>query len=122
MPCNCDHLEPHAKEVELSKIACLLGELQGRAWNKSEWRGFHPLVYNIGIPDQVADDMIEQLCTRLQQVDVSTYSLEMQMWWKDHQEEDRKRLERELKAAQEKQDKEAAIAKLTPYERKLLGL
>jgi hypothetical protein len=28
------------------------------------------------------------LCARLRQVDVTQYSLEMQLWWRDHQQVD----------------------------------
>jgi hypothetical protein len=46
----------------------------------------------------------------------------MQIWWRDHQAADRARVEEELAAAADAKAKKAAIAKLTPHERKLLGI
>jgi hypothetical protein len=46
----------------------------------------------------------------------------MQIWWRDHQAADKARVEAELAAAEDAKAKAAAIAKLTPHERKLLGI
>ena len=46
MPCNCDYMEATSKEKELSKIACLLDELDGKPFNKNHWEGYHPKVYS----------------------------------------------------------------------------
>lgn len=120
MPCNSDYLESSGKEIELSRVACLLDELNGKdKIDPSHWSGYHPLVYN-KIVDRNA--LVSELCSRLQDVDISQCSLEMQIWWRDHQEADRKRLETELEEAKEKSERDAALAKLTPYERKLLGV
>lgn len=43
-------------------------------------------------------------------------------WWKQHQEEDRMRLEREEEEKTQKALKKRALEKLTPNERKALGL
>lgn len=97
MPCNCDHLEATELEVEISKVACLLGELKGVKINKSHWEGYHPNIYG-KVTKKLADKLTSQLCLILRNEDVSKYSLEMQMWWRDHQEADKKRIEEELKA------------------------
>lgn len=107
------------KETELSRVACLLDELDGQKWEPAHWRGYHPAVYNQHVD---ADALVAQLCSRLQEVDVTQYSLEMQMWWRDHQEADRTRLKREAARHREAADRDAALAKLTTYERGLLGL
>lgn len=88
MPCNSDHLEPFNRELELSRVACLLDELKGITWNKSSWNGYHPKVYNQHISKSVADGMIAELCKKIRQIDVSEYSLELQIWWRDHQKVD----------------------------------
>ena len=82
MPCKSDYLEADGKEVELSRVACLLGEFDGKPIDKSHWRGYHPAVYNKQVD---GDAMVSELCERLQMVDVTKYSLEMQIWWRDHQ-------------------------------------
>ncbi len=43
-------------------------------------------------------------------------------WWKEHKLRDQHRLNAELSTARRKNERQAAIDKLTPYERKLLGL
>jgi hypothetical protein len=112
-------MEPHRKEIELSKVACLLDELDGKPFTPQAWNGYHPEVYNKN-PD--ADQMVSTLCSRLQKVNIKKYSLEMQMWWRDHQEADKKRLQDELKEKRDAKARTRAIAKLSPRERKLLGI
>jgi len=90
MPCNCDYMEPNQREIETSKVACLLGELEGKTWSKSEWSGFHPKVY-CKYNKELADKLVSELCSKLQDVDIKQYSLEMQIWWRDHQIADQKR-------------------------------
>lgn len=120
MPCNSDHLRSTHLEVEMSRVACLLDELDGKKKiNRDHWDGYHPRVYSKNIDP---DEMTAELCSRLQGVDVSKCSLEMQIWWRDHKAADKKRVEKELKNAETAKQKKAALAKLTPHERKLLGL
>lgn len=47
---------------------------------------------------------------------------DLQRWWANHQRQDALRLERERRIAREKAEKEAILRKLTPLERKKLGL
>lgn len=122
MPCNSDYLGATSREEKLSQVACLLDELNGRKWTRAEWDGYHPRVYSQHLTQERADAMVALLCSKLQAMDVTKLSLEMQIWWRDHQEADRKRVERELQAAQDERARRDALAKLTPYERKLLGV
>lgn len=119
MPCNCDYLEASGKEIALSRVACLLDELNGVPVKDSYWNGYHPAVYNRPVD---GDKLVEELCTQLQCRDVKEYSLEMQMWWRDHQKADKDRIEHEIARSKSDKDRAAAMAKLTPYERNLLGL
>ena len=107
-------------ERELSKVACLLDELDGKKkLNRDHWRGYHPRVYSQRAD---ADALVAELCSRLQGVDVSECSLEMQIWWRDHKEADKKRAADAIAKAKTEKQKRAALKKLTPHERKLLGL
>jgi hypothetical protein len=129
MPCNCDHLEPTARERAFQKAAKLLLLVNNYfGWSTTTQ-------HRLDVENQYCShDYVEELCTVMQNLDERQrdgllYSdarnkprRELATWWEDHQEEDRQRVQRELDAAQKKKDKEAAIAKLTPYERKLLGL
>jgi hypothetical protein len=124
MPCNSDHMEANGREKQLSKVACLIDEVTDRKpINPDHWRGYHPAVYNRLLGKDDADEMVAKLCALIQkQPDVSTFSLELQMWWRDHQAADKARIETELRLQSEAGEREVALAKLTPYERKLLGL
>ena len=119
MPCRSDYMEASGKEVELSRVACLLGELDGKPIDKSHWRGYHPAVYCKQVD---GDALVSELCERLQSVDVTQFSLEMQIWLRDHQAADKARIEHELARKRSAEGREAALAKLTPHERRLLGL
>lgn len=123
MPCNSDYMRASNSERELSRVACLLMELDGREYKKSWWDGYHPEVYGAFCSKKDADQMVAELCSKLQSVeDVTKYSLEMQIWWRDHQAADKVRLEKEMSEVKKEADKQAALAKLSDYERKLLGL
>ena len=119
MPCNSDYLSASSKEKLFSRIACLLDELDGKPLDKDHWQGYHPAVYNKQIDSDV---MVSELCSRLQSVKVEEYSLEMQIWWRDHQRADKERLEHELDRKKEQSERKAALEKLTDYEKKLLNL
>ena len=121
MPCSSNHMSASGYEQELSQVACLLDELAGRPVERS-WRdGYHPSVYCKSNHD-MGDRMVRELCEALQQCDVTQHSLEMQMWWRDHQAADKTRLERELQRSTSDAERKAALAKLTPRERELLNL
>lgn len=120
MPCNSDYLDPSHYERALSQVACLLDELNGKPEiDPDHWRGYHPKIYN-----RVFDgnSLVSELCARLQSEDVSTRSLEMQIWWRDHLKADKARIKRELAEVKTERERAAALKKLTPHERKLLGL
>ena len=51
-----------------------------------------------------------------------TDDAELAKWWAAHQEEDRRREERERKEREEAAAKRKALAKLSPRERRLLGI
>lgn len=119
MPCNCDYMDANARERELSRVACLIDELDGKPIDRNHWNGYHPRVYNQEIN---GNTITAELCRRLQSQDVSKLSLEMQIWWRDHKKADAQRVEKELADKKTEENRQAAIAKLTPYERKLLKI
>lgn len=119
MPCRSDYLDADNREIELSRVACLLDELNGQPIVKNHWEGYHPRVYNMQAD---GDALVAELCSKLQRTDVSKCSLEMQIWCRDHQAADEKRLKAELAAKKTEAQRQKALKKLTPHERKLLGL
>jgi hypothetical protein len=112
-------MEASGKEKQISRVACLLDELNGKEFSGNSWDGYHPEIYSKGVD---GDSLVIDLCRRLQSVDVTKYSLEMQIWWRDHQKSDRERLEKEVAEQATKTAKEQALSKLTDYERELLRL
>lgn len=121
MPCNSDYMEANSLEREISKVHCLLDELDGKEWSNSDWNGYHPKVY-CRVNRELADKLVRKLCSKLKTADVTKYSLEMQMWWRDHQEADAAREQHEQDKKIEAEKRAAALAKLTDEEKELLGL
>lgn len=94
MPCQSDYLNATGQEIELSQMFCFLGELEGKPWNRDWFRGYHPAAYNRGDCDKKKlDEIAALLCSKLSNLDATKYSLELQIWWRDHQEADRARKE-----------------------------
>lgn len=91
MPCNSDYLLADSFEKSLSQVACLLNELDGKSWSRAWWNGYHPDVYCKNLDKQAADEMVARLCGQLCSCDATQYSLEMQIWWRDHQKADKAR-------------------------------
>ena len=108
------------QEQNAARVACLLDELEGHPIDPRYWKGYHPRTYN-KTTKASCDLLVSTLCQKLQTLDVSKQSLEMQIWWRDHQKADKLRLEKELQEKQQQTDKQTVLAKLTTYERKLLG-
>ena len=99
MPCNADHMEPTAREVEAAKIYSILDELdEGRDYViPTDYDGFHPMAYGSywGPSGQARLDKITaELCGRLSAMtkeEIREQSLELQIWWRNHQAWDEKR-------------------------------
>ena len=101
MPCDSSHMESNPKEVTISRLYCFLGELKGRKWKKAEYDGYHRDVYNKGLSEGTADIAADQLCTALKGIapeQIQKFSLELQMWWRDHKQADKARAQKARKA------------------------
>lgn len=97
MPCKCDHMEPHAREIAVSRVLTIRHEImtgrQHPEW-RAHWRGSHPLAGGVSQSQQAADLLTAGLCETLRGLGedkIKKLSLEAQMWWRDHQEADIKR-------------------------------
>lgn len=123
MPCRSDHMEANAREIYLSRVLCHHDELDGKPDYPASWyRGYHPRVYSKPVSDEEANGWVEHLCSRCQKIDVTKHSLELQMWWRDHQAADAKREQEGQESAELEEKRQAALAKLSPEDRKVLGL
>jgi hypothetical protein len=100
----CDSGPPHPSVALNEKLNAFLDETHGRTLSRRRDN----------------DAMARELCEWCKTHDVTTQSLELQIWWRDHQRHDAEREAREV-AEQERQKLRAeALAKLTPAERKAL--
>lgn len=122
MPCNSEHMNPTGIEEDTSKIFTLLDEIRTGKFIRRHWEGYHPSVYGNApvLGSKKLDILTRKLCKHLQENDPKQYSLEMQMWWRDHKAADRARVRREVRAEKRAKDRAKLLAKLTPYERSLL--
>ena len=111
MGCRSDYLAPTAREIESSRLIKLLKEC-GLYGNDAPY---------YGETDKV-DAHTKSLCEFCQVNDVSNYSLELQLWWRDHKIADEKRLKLDASLVKVKKDRDELISKLSEYERNLLGL
>ena len=133
MPCDCRYMDdggPSALELSLSRIACLLDEVKhGIPVNREWWEnGDHPRLREMHLRfdflgmEKALDEWGSELCALVRERGAGGYSLELQIWWRDHQIEDAKREAREEEERQRAMEREAALAKLTDREKALLGL
>lgn len=99
-----------------------MDEIKGKLVSKQDRDGYHPEAYNKHITKEMLDFYTEELCSLLQKIDVSTLSLEAQIWWRDHQIADKERLLDNIKKRKKRMQIEEILARLTDYEKKLLGL
>ena len=122
MPCNASYMDPTQFEINLSKVYGLLDELETGKLPENFGTGFDERVYNKAFVNKQLDEKTAELCSKLQKVDITQYSLEMQMWWRDHQKADKERLKEVMDKEKELSDRKKALKKLSEYEKKLLGL
>lgn len=129
MPCNSDHLKSTDKERKTQHAAQLLVWLYERTARKApEWAQKEAA-------DIYASDerCIPQLCAEIKKLapdqrEAIVYDAhdatarQLATWWDAHESVDAARERREAKAARNKAVRRAALAKLTPNERHVLGL
>lgn len=108
--------QPKKLEIEARRVHCLLDETKlNKPFNKGHWDGYHPNVYT-KCSKELADKLVSELCSILQNKDVTKYFLEMQIWWRDHQEADKTRIQKELSRSMDEEARQVALGKLTEYE------
>lgn len=108
MPCRSDHMEPTAAENETGRVMSLLAEVRGESFDhKTGTR----LGYGFANRLHQATDALCKLLSETRDGkpvrNPADYSLELQIWWRDHQEADRKRAA--AKKAQELTEEDRAL-------------
>jgi hypothetical protein len=113
-------MNPTGLEREISRVYCLLEEIEtGKPVDtkSGNWDGYHPSVYGQPVGRKQGDEAVARLCGILRKTrNIKKYSLEMQMWWRDHQEADRARERRERKDAEQKALAKSAMQKISKEE------
>lgn len=130
MPCNSDHLEPMRREIDASRVLCVLDELNaGRPIDDHRvpqwWYGYHPSAYMRILSKEDVDRWTAEACGKLSKLKpaaIRKMSLELQLWWREHQKADAERKARERREERDKELRAQALAKLTPAERRALGV
>jgi hypothetical protein len=103
-------LDPTGGEIALSKVRAFLDEIETGRLITKHLSGYHPDVYNKGTSRSALDGATAKLCALLSdEDDVTKYSLELQMWWRDHQAADERRKLEEKKEAAIKQYEMAGL-------------
>ena len=121
MPCNSDYMEPTTKEKQISEVLFFLQEVSRPFAQLPKDRHNHPDVREV-LRSGYEDEFVAELCDLLEGADVTKYSLELQIWWRDHKAADAKRRSQEEEEARRRQYRASARAKLTPEERRAVGL
>lgn len=136
MPCNSEYLNPTAREREIKRAATLIVfalEGLGKKVPHDIKRRASDIYGADSIRFRKDDSVINLLCktvTNMSDADRERIvynahdktSRDLAEWWETHQEADRKRIAREEAAAAERAARATAKAKLTPAERRAVGL
>lgn len=115
MPCHTD--PPSQAEIAAAHLRQLVREIEGKKPNfKTDMFSFD------GSRDLQANTL--KLCAwcRSNTDKIKGMSLELQIWWRDHQEEDARHEREEAEKRHRDLLREKALKKLSPEERKALGV
>jgi FixJ family two-component response regulator len=66
--------------------------------------------------------MLCSLCSKIEKTGLGDFDPEIEQWWAAHRKKDAERKKKEQSEKKEEEDAKNALKKLTPRERKLLGL
>lgn len=128
MPCNSDHLEPSRYELESKRAAQCFVYLESKMGRlPTKW--IEESANNIyGSPNRI-NELTVELCNLCKKAPDSIIyngkdpkARKLADWWDEHQEVDRRRIEKEKEDAYKQRIKEKAIAKLSDEEQKILTL
>ena len=132
MPCNSGYMNPNRKEVNSRQVAEHLAYVYSRLGVKAPQQVADAAVSCYGNV-KALNEMVVTLCNLVsnmtpEEKDEIVYdgrnagARKLATWWDEHIAADLRRAEQELAVAIQNQSKEAALSKLTPYEKELLGL
>ena len=119
MPCDSSYMYPTPLETKSAEVRELLREVAGKSFNHKSPKEYYGNVATI-------DKDTERLCNWCKDNENHLHglygmSLELQIWWRDHQEEDARREKDVRIKAKQQRLKKQALTKLTLEERRALG-
>ena len=115
MPCDSSHCEPTLRETESSRVCELLRETRGVKFDHQRPKDYYGNVERL-------DEDTAALCAWCQAHDVAKMSLELQMWWRDHQVADQKKATQTAARRARNAARRHALEKLTATEKRVLGV
>ena len=132
MPCKSDYLDPNQTEIDRKEVSELIVYIDKKLGLKTPAKIIKASTDAYG-RDVDLDEIVASLCSKISSLDKkqteeivynakNKTSRRLADWWEEHQEADKKRLKKELKEAKENKDRDTLIAKLTTYEKRLLGI
>lgn len=97
MPCKSDHMEPNSRENESVRVLTLLKELGDEFVLKP--RGEIGVYGDVSNLDEDTAELCK-ICTQIEEMpshvhDIRNFSLELQIWWRDHKAFDEARKKKE---------------------------
>jgi len=100
-------MEPTALEIEIRRLCYFVDEVNGIKHSFGINSCGYTVPYSTSeCTQELANKLTETLCSFLKKNGSLGYSLEMQIWWRDHQNKDKRREKAEkqkLKATKDKQ-------------------
>lgn len=114
MPCYCD--PPSDLEEEVQKTSELVREIDGKTFDHSDPES------RMKSDDVILQKNTRKLCKWCKENDdkVASMSLELQLWWRDHQRADAKHKKEQKESERRQRARIKALKKLTSEERKAL--
>ncbi len=136
MPCDSNYLSPAQWELDLAEVIDLLDYVQtmrGARRNGKTVRRGAPQCHGHASKQADLEPLVVKLCAILRRLPPAEFdrlvyngrsrmSRHLADWWETHDAADKEREAKEQKKLQEQQIVAAAKKKLTPKERKALGL
>ena len=115
MPCSTD--PPTNREVATARTRELVNEIEGRDFDHKDFHASY-----CGTSDLQAN--VRKLCVwcKKNSNKVGSMSLELQLWWRDHQAEDTRHEKEALVKQQKRAIRRKALSKLSSEERRALDL
>ena len=90
MPCRSEYLEMTESEKEIILVKSLIDEIDGKLFDHHEAKRKHEY------SSECVHELTDLLCKKCSEIkNIQDYSLDLQIWWRDHQISDARRISQE---------------------------